>query len=141
MNPSLLDQMRREYEFISKEFQDLKTRLLELIEYEELDILNTYDITQLQDYGREKSILFWKIKCAEIDMELSRIRDDHPDEDYPVEYYRLCAKKYECYDNQLRVEKDEFTYNRYHKPVIQHKIMSFKSRAKNLKSFQERCLV
>ena len=136
-----LDAMRKEYEVISKEFTELKNRLLELIEYEDFDILNSYDVIQLKDLNQEKSVLFWKIKCAEIDQELQEIIDAHPNEDYPIDYYRLGAKKYECLDNQLRVEKDEFTYNRYHKPVIQHKIMRFKSRVKNIQSLQKKGII
>ena len=125
--------LQEQYESICQEFDELKQRFSEIIEFEDFDRLSSYDLMMLQELQQKKGVLFWKIKCQEINTKLDAIKKAHPNHDYPAEFYELSARKWECWDNQLRLEKSEWEYLRYHKPVISKKLQA-------LRSMQRRCL-
>lgn len=126
MNTSI-STLQKEYETTCHEFQEAKKRFSEIIEFEDFDRLSSYDLMILQELQQKKGILFWKIKCSEINAELDTIKKAHPDHDYPRKYYELSARKWECWDNQLQLEKTEWEYNRHHKPVIHKKLQTLRS--------------
>ena len=56
----------KEYEIISKHYDELKQHIQNCIEFEDFEILDAYDINRIKELHFEKSRLFWKIKVDTI---------------------------------------------------------------------------
>ena len=123
-----IDEYRKEHIQLTNQYIKLKRTLLSIVDSNDDEAIAKV-AGELRKAYCEMKAMFWKIKEEEINIEIKRLQIDNPDDYETVEYYELCIKKFECYDNYSRyhymAENKDYTYNRHIKPVVQHKIMGF----------------
>lgn len=128
----------KEYEIISQHYQELKQHIKDCIEFEDFEILSTVDITCIKELHAQKSILFWKLKVEKTQNKIKEISkiDDRSIEccELKIRYYEYMKelKKAEC-----KAKGDDFSYNRYHKPVLENKVMQWQLRLENSKKLRK----
>ena len=134
-----LKELQTEFTNLTREFKEYKERLTAAIEFEDFEMLSSYDLAKVKELGYMKSALYWKIQVAVITAELESLKAAKPT-DFKDEYYcRLVIKKFRAYDEQKKAEckakGDEYGYLKHHKPVIESRINHWMSAVENRKQF------
>ena len=132
-----LQTLHIQYNEVVQDFNEQKSRLQDALEFEDIEMLSSYDLIHLKELSLQKRILFWSIKEVETRNQIEDMQKEYPTENYPIEYWQLCIKCYEYYENRLKAEairdNKEWNFNRYHKPMINHQLMRFESRINSIK--------
>jgi len=123
-----IDEYRKEHVQLTKRYLQLKRELVSLVEAgDDEEIVKT--ASEFKKAYCEMKAMFWKIKEEEINIEIEKLKVDNPDSYESVKYYELCIKKFEYYDEYSKyhymAKNQEYSYNRYIRPVVDNKIMGF----------------
>jgi len=132
----------KEYEVISKQYLELKQHIKDCIEFEDFEVLSSYDLTKIKELHFTKSALFWKIKVQQVDERMAEIKQADPFHyQHNVEYCQLAVKKFEYYAEQKQAELkgngDYYSFNKHHKPVIDNRILEWKMRLESSKKLRK----
>lgn len=123
-----LDEYRQEHAELTEQYLQLKRNIQTLVESDDDETLaNTAG--ELKRIYCEMQAMFWKVKEEEVNMKIDKLKQDNPENYESVEYYELLIKKFEHYDNYAKyhymAKNQDYTYNRYIRPVVDHKIIGF----------------
>lgn len=123
----------KKYEAICKQYDDLKNHISDCIEFEDFEVLSSYDITKIKELHFQKSALFWKLKQETVENRMKEIKHVNPYHyKHDVEYCELVIKSFQYYGEykqaELKSQGDFYSYNKHHKPVIESRIIEWKLR-------------
>ena len=128
----------KEYEIICKQYDELKQHIKDCIEFEDFEVLSSYDITKIKELHFKKSVLFWQMKINETRSRINRAKKRG---ERSVECCELYIKYYmymmEFKQAECKAKGDNFSYNRYHKPVLENKVMQWQLRLENSKKLRK----
>ena len=132
----------KEYEIITKHYLELKQHIQDCIEFEDFEVLSSYDITRIKELHFQKSALFWKMKVEKVEEKMSEIKQTNPFQyQHDTEYCGLAIKRFQYYSEQKKAELkgkgDYYSFNRHHKPVIENQILQWKMRLENCKKLRK----
>ena len=122
--------LEQEFEVYEKQFQELKQHINDCIQFEDFEILISYDIEQIKRLYFTKSILFWKIRLEPIERELKQIRKNNRfNYEYDKKYCELSIKQIqiesEIKQAELKSIGDFITFNREIKPVLENQLLNW----------------
>ena len=134
-----LKELQTDFTNLTSEFNEYKERLTAAIEFEDFEMLSSYDLAKVKELSYMKSAAYWKIQVAKIQDELESLEAAKPT-DFKDEYYcKLCVKKFRAYDEQKKAEckakGDEYSYLKHHKPVIDSRIRHWITAIHNRQQF------
>ena len=129
--------LEQEFEVYEKQFQELKQHINDCIQFEDFEILTSYDIEQIKRLYFTKSILFWKIRLEPIERELKQIRKNNRfNYEYDKKYCELSIKQIqiesEIKQAELKSIGDFITFNREIKPVLENQLINWQMKLKHL---------
>lgn len=132
---------QEEYKTINQEYITLKNHILECIQFEEFEVLTSYDITKIRELHFQRSALYWKLKVQKVQNRMDEIKRTNKNYQHDIEYCRLVIRKFNHYAEQkkaeLKAKGDATSYNRIHKPVIENKILEWELRLENSKKIRK----
>ena len=131
--------LEQEFEVYEKQFQELKQHINDCIQFEDFEILTSYDIEQIKRLYFTKSILFWKIRLEPIERELKQIRKNNRfNYEYDKRYCELSIKQLqiesEIKQAELKYKGDFITFNREIKPVLENQLLNWQMKLKHLET-------
>ena len=131
--------LEQEFEVYEKQFQELKQHINDCIQFEDFEILTSYDIEQIKRLYFTKSILFWKIRLEPIEKELKQIRKNNRfNYEYDKKYCELSIKQIqiesEIKQAELKSIGDFITFNREIKPVLENQLLNWQMKLKHLET-------
>ena len=131
--------LEQEFEVYEKQFQELKQHINDCIQFEDFEILTSYDIEQIKRLYFTKSILFWKIRLEPIERELKQIRKNNRfNYEYDKRYCELSIKQLqiesEIKQAELKSIGDFITFNREIKPVLENQLLNWQMKLKHLET-------
>ena len=129
--------LEQEFEVYEKQFQELKQHINDCIQFEDFEILTSYDIEQIKRLYFTKSILFWKIRLEPIERELKQIRKNNRfNYEYDKRYCELSIKQLqiesEIKQAELKYQGDFTTFNNEIKPVLENQLINWQMKLKHL---------
>lgn len=54
-------ELKKDYKKVSKKYQETKDRIIKLIDWDDCDVISSYDLTELKELHSQKHKLYWDI--------------------------------------------------------------------------------